>query len=154
MPPKKKPAKKASKKAPMKAATKKTSPRKAPAPRVKASRPKPKAKVASSAGPKLDDAATEEEERGTATAVAERAETIISAPPPSDVALGVTKPVPAACPRCGGPVSTDESGRAISRRDERTVICSECGTDEGMIDAGVNKTTTRPMLMDTWPHRP
>jgi len=43
------------------------------------------------------------------------------------------------CPRCLGKIMLHMS--AISRRDNRTIICSRCGQEEGMIDAGVTPVT-------------
>jgi rRNA maturation protein Nop10 len=46
------------------------------------------------------------------------------------------------CPRCN--VEMDESiPGALSRRDNETEICSECGTEEAMIDAGFVKPDQR-----------
>lgn len=41
------------------------------------------------------------------------------------------------CPRCGGWWNKDVPGGfpAVSRRDNRTAICSSCGTLEGLEDA-------------------
>lgn len=43
------------------------------------------------------------------------------------------------CPRCGSYIPTDEHAGeypgALSRWDNRTEICSECGVREGMIEA-------------------
>ena len=38
------------------------------------------------------------------------------------------------CPRCGKNYATYP---AISRRDNKTEICSKCGTEEAMIDFGM-----------------
>jgi transcription elongation factor Elf1 len=38
------------------------------------------------------------------------------------------------CPRCG---HTYRGFGALSRRDNRTMICSPCGTDEALIDWAV-----------------
>ena len=41
------------------------------------------------------------------------------------------------CPRCHEMTLQDESGRnALSRRDNKTYICNECGDEEAMIDLG------------------
>ena len=40
------------------------------------------------------------------------------------------------CPRCGRKV---KDYPAISRRDDKTEICSACGTDEAMFDFTVSK---------------
>jgi hypothetical protein len=46
------------------------------------------------------------------------------------------------CPRCN--VEMDESiPGATSRRDNNTEICSECGTEEAMIDAGLQRADQR-----------
>ncbi len=41
------------------------------------------------------------------------------------------------CPRCGGPIPSEEHAGeypgALSRVDNHTEICSQCGTDEAMI---------------------
>ena len=41
------------------------------------------------------------------------------------------------CPRCGRVYVTKP---AISRRDNTTEICPQCGTEEGLIDAGLMPT--------------
>jgi hypothetical protein len=41
------------------------------------------------------------------------------------------------CPRCKKEL---KGFPAISRRDNKTEICSECGTDEALFDAGYNAT--------------
>lgn len=42
------------------------------------------------------------------------------------------------CPRCGGSIPNNETpgaySGAISRLDNETEICSQCGTEEAMID--------------------
>lgn len=38
------------------------------------------------------------------------------------------------CPRCGDQY---EEFPALSRRDNKTDICSDCGTEEALIDAGL-----------------
>lgn len=39
------------------------------------------------------------------------------------------------CPRCGEPKMREpEAMNALSRRDNKTYICSDCGTDEAMVD--------------------
>lgn len=40
----------------------------------------------------------------------------------------------ARCPKCGK--RYDESMSALSRRDNRTLICPQCGTDEAFEDFG------------------
>jgi len=42
------------------------------------------------------------------------------------------------CPRCNSlmPEGSVGFGISISRRDNKTPICSNCGTDEALIDAG------------------
>lgn len=46
------------------------------------------------------------------------------------------------CPRCDG----EQIARtfALSRRDNKTMICSKCGTSEAMEDAGYTKYTGEP----------
>lgn len=48
------------------------------------------------------------------------------------------------CPRCGGKIKTYP---ALSRRDNKTYICSDCGQDEAMFDFWLsqNKTMTEEM---------
>ena len=42
------------------------------------------------------------------------------------------------CPRCHDmTMNDDEIMNSLSRRDNKTYICHECGDDEGFIDAGV-----------------
>lgn len=42
------------------------------------------------------------------------------------------------CPRCKKKtLQEEEVMNALSRRDNKTYICSECGTMEGLIDAGI-----------------
>jgi hypothetical protein len=45
------------------------------------------------------------------------------------------------CPRCGAPWSKKHDGEgqypALSRRDNKTDICSECGVKEAFEDAGM-----------------
>jgi predicted RNA-binding Zn-ribbon protein involved in translation (DUF1610 family) len=44
------------------------------------------------------------------------------------------------CPRCKEEILfTQEARNALSRRDNKTSICSKCGMDEGMIDAEMQK---------------
>lgn len=38
---------------------------------------------------------------------------------------------PVVCPRCGGAMN---GYPALSRRDNKTEICSDCGTEEAMFD--------------------
>lgn len=41
------------------------------------------------------------------------------------------------CPRCGKLKMRDEQvWNSLSRRDNKTYICSSCGTEEAMIDSG------------------
>ena len=40
------------------------------------------------------------------------------------------------CPICGGPMSEHP---ALSRRDNRTEICSDCGTREALADLGMDE---------------
>lgn len=45
------------------------------------------------------------------------------------------------CPRCGKvKLFADLAMNAVSRRDNKTYICSDCGTEEALIDAGMQKT--------------
>lgn len=61
------------------------------------------------------------------------------------------------CPRCGRKV-TDYP--ALSRRDNKTDICSNCGTDEAMIDfaiaqrnwTGEEKRAIYAKEMSKWKH--
>ena len=46
------------------------------------------------------------------------------------------------CPRCKGEMEEGEFP-ALSRRDNKTDICSECGTEEAMIDAKMIPTNER-----------
>lgn len=42
------------------------------------------------------------------------------------------------CPRCHEQTLKDAEGRnALSRRDNKTLICSPCGEEEAFIDAGL-----------------
>jgi hypothetical protein len=42
------------------------------------------------------------------------------------------------CPRCGAPQMYEEDVmNALSRRDNKTYICSPCGTEEAFIDYGI-----------------
>ena len=49
------------------------------------------------------------------------------------------------CPNCGGFIPNNETPGAymgaISRRDNKTEICSNCGTLEAMADYGLNRLT-------------
>ena len=55
------------------------------------------------------------------------------------------------CPRCGGGVPNDErKGEypgALSRTDNQTEVCSDCGTMEAFEQMGGNLA-----LQDVWPH--
>ncbi len=53
------------------------------------------------------------------------------------------------CPRCGEKKLREvEAENALSRKDNKTYICSDCGTDEAFIDAGmsVEKKWKTPIL--------
>jgi hypothetical protein len=54
------------------------------------------------------------------------------------------------CPRCGGPVPNAEfAGQycgALSRTDNKTEICSDCGTMEAMEDF----ETGMPLAQSSW----
>jgi len=56
------------------------------------------------------------------------------------------------CPRCLGELLLPLT--AISRRDGKTPICSQCGNEEGMIDVGVTPVTDtvaeREARMEKW----
>lgn len=56
------------------------------------------------------------------------------------------------CPRCGGDVPNTmfkgEYPGAMSRHERGVEICSECGTDEALRDAGLDKRGTLPR--DEW----
>lgn len=54
------------------------------------------------------------------------------------------------CPRCGGPILV---GPALSRRDNATLICGPCGTDEALLDSGTIAESARSPLMKSWPYR-
>lgn len=44
------------------------------------------------------------------------------------------------CPRCHeGTMREVKSHNALSRRDNKTYICSQCGTEEAFIDAGLHE---------------
>ncbi len=44
------------------------------------------------------------------------------------------------CPRCGEPkIDEREVMNALSRRDNKTYICSDCGTEEALVDIGAMK---------------
>ena len=45
------------------------------------------------------------------------------------------------CPRCFGEMRKVQVQNALSRRDNKTYICSACGTQEALIDAGYEKPT-------------
>jgi len=63
-----------------------------------------------------------------------------------------TKP----CPRCGEvmPVSFG-LGVSLCRRDNKTYICADCGTDEAFFDyLGVRWKSIRPRILDTWRFKP
>jgi hypothetical protein len=47
--------------------------------------------------------------------------------------MNVKKEYRGDCPRCGGPIT---GFPALSRRDNKTNICNECGVIEALIDAG------------------
>ncbi len=44
------------------------------------------------------------------------------------------------CPRCDAPYS---GWPALSRRDNRTEVCSACGTEEALVNAGLVRPGTR-----------
>lgn len=46
------------------------------------------------------------------------------------------------CPRCSNVMYDDEVLNALSRRDNKTYICSDCGTEEALIDAGILPEST------------
>jgi len=49
------------------------------------------------------------------------------------------------CPRCQSPTLDEESGRnAMSRADNKTLICSRCGTEEAMFDWCCSAATGHP----------
>lgn len=48
------------------------------------------------------------------------------------------------CPRCGGPIS---GYPALSRRDNKTDICSDCGSEEAMFDFGL-RTLPEPLIRE------
>jgi predicted RNA-binding Zn-ribbon protein involved in translation (DUF1610 family) len=59
------------------------------------------------------------------------------------------QPIYATCPRCGEDrlrVSGDGARNALSRKDNKTYVCSPCGTDEGM--------RARFEHIDVWPSFP
>jgi len=46
------------------------------------------------------------------------------------------------CPRCRQMTLREvEAQNALSRRDNETYICSDCGNEEAFIDAGIMETT-------------
>lgn len=53
------------------------------------------------------------------------------------------------CPRCGAPWSTkrgtDGLYPALSRRDNATNICPECGVKEALEDAGITRPYSGPV---------
>ena len=51
-------------------------------------------------------------------------------------AKATIKTVKGICPRCGKKMRANEVENALSRRDNETYICSPCGTDEALVDAG------------------
>jgi predicted RNA-binding Zn-ribbon protein involved in translation (DUF1610 family) len=54
-----------------------------------------------------------------------------------------------ACPRCGRDrMRSPEARNALSRKDNKTYVCSSCGTDEAMIDM------TGCADLDVWPGFP
>jgi hypothetical protein len=59
-------------------------------------------------------------------------------------------PLPFTCPRCGGGIPNDEHrGQypgALSRCDNKTYICSKCGTAEAMEQLALG----RPLPMSAW----
>lgn len=61
---------------------------------------------------------------------------------------------PHTCPRClGGIPNNEQRGAyigALSRADNKTEICSECGTEEAMLDY-MGLVLTAP---DKWPAKP
>lgn len=61
---------------------------------------------------------------------------------------------PYTCPRClGGIPNNEQRGEyigALSRADNTTEICSDCGTEEAMLDY-MGLTLTGP---DKWPLKP
>jgi uncharacterized Zn finger protein len=49
------------------------------------------------------------------------------------------------CPRCGKEKMRDEEIKnASSRRDNKTYICSDCGTAEALIDSGFVNAKNNP----------
>lgn len=36
------------------------------------------------------------------------------------------------CPRCKGPMGSRPALDALSRVDDKTMVCSQCGSDEGL----------------------
>lgn len=48
------------------------------------------------------------------------------------------------CPRCHeDTLPTDEGRGALSRRDNKTMICSDCGMEEAFIDAGMKAVDSK-----------
>ena len=50
------------------------------------------------------------------------------------------------CPRCGSKYSDYP---ALSRRDNKAYICSDCGVDEAMLDCGLRVKPAKTIL-STW----
>lgn len=52
--------------------------------------------------------------------------------------MNTTKRARVTCPRCGEPMpAVGLAGVSLSRRDNRTYICDQCGSREAFEDAGV-----------------
>lgn len=51
------------------------------------------------------------------------------------------------CPRC---LAKYEGFPALSRRDNKTDICSDCGEEEALIDAGFKKPTEEEKSFQEW----
>ena len=50
------------------------------------------------------------------------------------------------CPRClGFTVREPEESNALSRRDNKTYICSECGQEEAIVDMARSEGRTIPL---------
>lgn len=52
----------------------------------------------------------------------------------------------AICPRCKLPaLNPTPVANSLSRKDNETIICNACGTDEAMLDAGYGNYAMRVM---------
>lgn len=50
------------------------------------------------------------------------------------------------CPKCGCPtMDDDEVMNCLSRRDNKTYICRNCGMDEALLDYKLNQMSSRQL---------